>query len=388
MYKIYKLDVKPIDNCVVMNDDIILEKCFKKYQSTTTLYSNKLINGAVINKLETEEYNDIRKYLNVRFADIPAVLYANDVHNYYREILWRINHKIEKRPICLICGKPVKFTGKVHYRDIARLSDNMFKDEWASILSRIGFEKTCDCKECKNTYASESSARTMKKRYGIKYAFMSEDCKERRLINSRKSIHERSIKYNAMKEIMFKDKHDIEYYRERKLYLDLIEAYDKTTAMIEKCNESNKHNFNIGTSKEELKILDILQKEFNDVVHQYKSKKYNHKCDFYIPSLDLYIEYQGFYTHGTHPYNVLNENDKQILDKLKYKADNSINESNCYNKIITNWTINDVRKREEAKENKLNYLEIFNKIAFEAIPDIVKHEFSNNIKNKQLVIGI
>ena len=192
----------------------------------------------------------------------------------------------------------------------------------------------------------------------------------------------------GMKEIMFKDKHDIEYYRERKVYLDLIEAYDKTTAMIEKCNESNKHNFNIGTSKEELKILDILQKEFNDVVHQYKSKKYNHKCDFYIPSLDLYIEYQGFYTHGTHPYNILNENDKQILDKLKYKADNSINESNCYNKIITNWTINDVRKREEAKENKLNYLEIFNKIAFEAIPDIVKHEFSNNIKNKQLVIGI
>ena len=84
----------------------------------------------------------------------------------------------------------------------------------------------------------------------------------------------------------------------------------------------------------------------------------------------------------------MNENDKQILDKLKYKADNSINESNCYNNIITNWTINDVRKREEAKENKLNYLEIFNKIAFETIPDIVKHEFSNNIKNKQLVIGI
>ena len=52
--------------------------------------------------------------------------------------------------------------------------------------------------------------------------------------------------------------------------------------------------------------------------------------------------------------NNMNDNDK--LKKWEEKSQNS----NFYKKAIEVWTIRDVKKRNTAKQNNLNYFEFFN----------------------------
>ena len=77
-------------------------------------------------------------------------------------------------------------------------------------------------------------------------------------------------------------------------------------------------------------------------------------CDFYIQELNLYIEYQGNWTHGLKPFtNIKADNDKLIYWKKKAKT------SKYYQIAIKVWTQLDPLKRETANKNKLNWLEFF-----------------------------
>jgi hypothetical protein len=82
---------------------------------------------------------------------------------------------------------------------------------------------------------------------------------------------------------------------------------------------------------------------------------YPYNCDFYLPDYDLYIEIQGNWTHGTHPFDVNNIDDINKLEILKEKSKTSV----FYKTAINIWTVRDVKKRETARNNNLNYLEIF-----------------------------
>lgn len=114
-----------------------------------------------------------------------------------------------------------------------------------------------------------------------------------------------------------------------------------------------KHNsFNI--SNIENIIYNLLLEKYNNVLRQYKSELYPYHCDFYLPDLDLYIEYQGTWTHGLHPFN---ENNKEDIDKLNlWKS----KKSKYYDNAINTWTIRDVNKRYIVKQNNLNWIEFFN----------------------------
>ena len=63
----------------------------------------------------------------------------------------------------------------------------------------------------------------------------------------------------------------------------------------------------------------------------------------------------GLWTHGSHPYDKNNIEDQKLLEKWESK------DSKYYKDAIKTWTIRDVLKRETAKLNNLNYLEIFGK---------------------------
>lgn len=124
------------------------------------------------------------------------------------------------------------------------------------------------------------------------------------------------------------------------------------------------HTFNTSKIEETIyeKLIDIYGK--NDISREYKDKdRYPYRCDFYIKSLDLFIEVQGYYTHGKEPYNP-NSTKHQILVQ-KYKERYG---PNC--QAITIWTIKDVEKRNKAKENNLKYLEIFHKDILKIKQDI------------------
>lgn len=118
-----------------------------------------------------------------------------------------------------------------------------------------------------------------------------------------------------------------------------------------------KKNWN--SSKEEKDILKYIKNKFPDVKSQYnKDKRYPWYCDFYIPKLDMFIEYNGYWAHGKHPYNENSIEDQNQVNKWLEKYNNG--EHPLYKRAIKGWTIRDVEKRNTAKENKLNFYEFWN----------------------------
>ena len=119
-------------------------------------------------------------------------------------------------------------------------------------------------------------------------------------------------------------------------------------------NTLNKnHSWNI-SKYEELTYNELLKyTNSNDIIRQYKSKLYPFNCDFYIPSLNLYIECNYHWTHGRHKYSG-DENDIKQVENWKSKN------SKFYNNAIYTWTVRDVNKRNIAKQNNLNYIEFWN----------------------------
>ena len=60
-----------------------------------------------------------------------------------------------------------------------------------------------------------------------------------------------------------------------------------------KRSQTLKRNNSYNISKSENEVFEFLKNKYTDIIRQYRSDKYPFNCDFYIPSEDLYIEYQG-----------------------------------------------------------------------------------------------
>ena len=113
------------------------------------------------------------------------------------------------------------------------------------------------------------------------------------------------------------------------------------------------HNtFNISKPEEELYLY--IKEKFPEVKRQYKDKKrYPFCCDFYIPSLDYFIEFNNHWTHGKHPYVSNSIKDQEKIENWKSKH------TKYYDNALDTWTERDVKKRETAKNNNLNFKEIW-----------------------------
>ena len=92
-----------------------------------------------------------------------------------------------------------------------------------------------------------------------------------------------------------------------------------------------------------------------DVEWEYASdERYPYSCDFYIKSMDLFIELNAHWTHGGHWFDPLNPHDLDVV--LCWKNKHSV----YYDVAINVWTVRDVAKREMAVKNNLNYLVFWN----------------------------
>lgn len=123
----------------------------------------------------------------------------------------------------------------------------------------------------------------------------------------------------------------------------------------QKINDTKRKNNSFNTSSIENKVAEYLTNNDIKFIRQYKSKEYPFNCDFYLIDYQLYIEINASWTHGKRPYV---ETDIECMERLKLwtkKAESS----KYYRNAIEVWTVRDVRKRETAKTNGLNYLEVF-----------------------------
>ena len=110
----------------------------------------------------------------------------------------------------------------------------------------------------------------------------------------------------------------------------------------------------------EKEIEQELLKKFNkeDIFYQYSDERYPYRCDFYIKSIDTFIEVNYWWHHGPHPFNEDNEEDIELLNTLKeeYKKDNTKTQ---YLEAIRIWTEIDPLKINIAKQNNLNYIMLY-----------------------------
>ena len=232
----------------------------------------------------------------------------------------------------------------------------------------------------KTKQAKDKMKNTCMERYGVEYSFQSENNKEK----SKQTWIEKYGVDNPLKSDIIKEKakqtnlekYGVEYASQNiEIKKKLLETNNKKyggNAPIcdptikekilskmpesrEKEYQTRKKNGSFNTSKPEKELLEYIKLYFPNVEYQYKNKKeYPFRCDFYIPELKLYIEYNGSWTHGGHPFD---ENNQEDIDKLNlWKEKNT----KYYQNAINTWTNLDVRKRTIAKNNNLNYKEFWN----------------------------
>lgn len=235
---------------------------------------------------------------------------VNYIKNRYKnsssieENLYWLYNNLEKRPTCPVCGGYLKFNNFIN-----------------------GYQRVCS-HSCANLHPNtrQKLINTNNERHGSNFYLGTQECIEK-------------------SKITIANRHKENYYNNPK-------------------SEVTSHS-----SKGEKILFEILKNIYPDTVQYYRDKRYANEhngycweCDFYIKSIDLFIEYQGFRSHGGHPYDKNDKNDINTINQLKnrIKSNNTKNSTKKFlNDIINVWTKRDVYKRYVANKNNLNYLEIF-----------------------------
>ena len=203
---------------------------------------------------------------------------------------------------------------------------------------------------------------TCQERYGVDFYTQTEEFRN----------HLSEIQYEKWKYVSEEDKNNrVLKMKETCQERYGVESFTQTIDFLEKQHETKKKNKSFNTSKIENNFKEYLNEQNINYIYQYSSELYPFECDFYFPDYDLYVEIQGHWTHGFHPFNKNNEEDNKLLYKWIEKTETRPS----YKDAIYIWTERDVLKRKTAKENNINYLEVFsNKL------DILINMFNDKIK--------
>ena len=360
-------------------DDLIIEKVYFKDK-----HGKNKINYRKVNELSDIELT----YLNTRFNDSNSIT----------ETIQRILYKIEEKPKCPICGNPVKWLGKPN-----RLVINTCSLECGVKLRTQHIKETCQEKYgVSNCFASEEKKQKIKEtcldKYGVDNPHKSihvigktrNTCLERygvlngggtpeatkkikqtkferygdeNFVNIEKCKQTKFEKYgnpnynNMDKNIKTcKAKYNVDYWFKSIEYRSNLKEYQR------RARQTKIKNNTLLDSKLESIAYNLLKKYFSNIKCQWKDdEKYPYNCDFYIPEIDTWIEIQGFVTHGPEQFN---ENNFEHLEKvsiLKQKNnEHKTPNKNLYFETLKCWTEVDVKKRNTAKRNNLNYKEFWN----------------------------
>ena len=234
----------------------------------------------------------------------------------------------------------------------------MTKDEIIKLLQTEYLNGNIDIKEVKKRIGIDESWSSEKtfKYLGISDEFKKIQNKRRGLSAKKTNIEKCGIANGHTEEVKEKIKQtSLAKYgtdhpwqaEEIKLKIEqtnLINHSSKHWTNREKAFETTKKNGMYRTKLED-RYLNRLKEKYPDIIQHYVSEKYPFECDFYIPSLDLYIELNVFYLHGEHFFD---ENNPKDIEKFNYWKSKNIS--------TEVWTIKDIIKRDFAIRNKLNYL--------------------------------
>ena len=145
-----------------------------------------------------------------------------------------------------------------------------------------------------------------------------------------------------------------------KNHLDLYKNPEFVKNVQYKKYQTRKKNNSFNDSDPEDKCYLRLLTKFPDAIHHYSTdNRYPFECDYYIPSLDLFIECHFSQFHQGRHFNINSKYDWIKLLCLELNAlrinKSENNRKNQYENMIYTWADLDVRKLEALKKNNLNY---------------------------------
>lgn len=214
---------------------------------------------------------------------------------------------------------------------IERYSDPNYNNREKAVktsLERYGVENAKQTEQAK-----QKEKETCLKKYGVTSYSKTDECKQKHIDTYMKRF---GVTHNTKSEEW-----------KKKWYGNNEWVKNRNNRIYEKMKQNNSFNHSIPEDK----VYHIIKEKYPNVIRQYKDEnRYPFNCDFYIPDIDVFIEYDGYWTHGGHDFDKNNKDDVEKLNKWRSK------ENKLYETAIRVWTIDDPQKRLIAKKNNLKYI--------------------------------
>ena len=341
---------------------------------------------------------NIQEKLNVDIKQPASDKYNKQIFEKYKqcfdniqEFIYCYKNKLLEKPRCKICGKTLNFDLRLYKyykycsiqccnQDKERIEKirkaTLVKDENGNTMAYKRSLIMAETRRKLNSFHTGAlkGAETKRKNidsYGIneltKIALVGRETRkkdidefghnsyQRMIIKRQQDIDSNglnSIQRAALKNVI-KQKANIDENGLNGFQRAALKGNPKRYATLKQNNSYNK------SKSEELAYKKlILNFGEEDVVRQYRSEKYPFACDFYIKSIDLYIECHFYVSHNKRPFDKSNTEHLKEIEKLKKKAQ-EINfkgeKKRLYNQVIKIWTKVDPKKLKTFIENKLNY---------------------------------
>jgi hypothetical protein len=323
-----------------------------KYQD----FSNKIdlfkyLNSGIDKSGNLKKEGGFRKHYPSFYNEYLQTIFPEEIDKLpFKQKLWHFLKDTYIIPKCKICGSDVSFETRkgqwgyhLYCSGDCAMHDDSVKQQMFKTKELLYGDRNYNNKE--------KLIDTLSKRTDEDKINITRKSKQTRLSkNGGKYFSDESI--NKIKETTF-NKYGVDSFTKTQQFRDLISS--QQTIIQNKQYNTKKKNHSFNSSKIEKNLEDFFIENCINYISQYKSDEYPFACDFYFPDSNYYIEVQGNWTHGHHPFDSNDIYDIEILNEWKSKSETS----DFYKKAIYIWTEHDVKKRNIAKENNLNYLEIF-----------------------------
>ena len=334
-------------------------------------FSNKIdlftyLNSGIDKSGNLKKEGGFRKHYPSFYNEYLKIKFPEDIDELpFKQKLWHFLTDIYIIPKCKICGNPVSFeTRKGQWGYNTYCSGNCaMHDE--SIKQKMFNTKELLYGD-KNYNNKERLIDTLSKRADEEIRKITEKSKQTRLLkNGGKYFSDESI--NKIRETTY-NRYGVDSFTKTQQFKEFISAQQLNIQNKQYKTKKDNHSFNKSKIEKELEKY-FIENSIN-YISQYRSDEYPFSCDFYFPDSNYYIEVQGNWTHGQHPFDSKNTDDIEILNKWKSKSE----KSKFYKNAIYVWTEHDVKKRNIAKENRLNYLEIFSCDFYSCLEQLVSNK--------------
>ena len=318
-------------------------KCSKKDKETIRKYKETCLEKyGVENPSQAKEVKDKKKDTTLLHYGVENPSQAKEVKDKKKEttlLHYGVENPLQSEEI----KEKRKKTCTDKYGTDNVFKSNLFKQKSVTTwLKKYGVENPSQAKEVK-----DKKKETTLLHYGVKYPGQSEEIKKK---ISNTVMKRYGVKWITSSIDFINKSRDTMY----KKYGCIQPMHNEE--IVNKMLETKRRNNSFHTSKPEEELYLYIKEKFPSVIRQYKDKeRYPFCCDFYIQELDLFMELNGTWTHGKHPYIQDNPEDQHILNHWIERS----KEHPFYITAILTWTEADVKKRNTAKKNNLNFKEVW-----------------------------